>query len=60
MAEHQAPVATPVSVSPSSVDGGTVMTQYTLPPEVAAANEILLTMKTALGSLGVRTSSTCT
>jgi len=29
-----------------------MMTQFTLPPEVAAANEILLTMKTALGSLG--------
>jgi hypothetical protein len=40
-------------------DGGstqTIMTQFTLPPEVAAANEILLTMKTALGSLGVRSS----
>lgn len=45
--------STPVSASPSSVDGGgTVMTQYTLPPEVASVHEIILTMKTALGALG--------
>jgi hypothetical protein len=49
---------TPVSAPPSSGDGGgstqTIMTQFTMPPEVAAANDILLTMKAALGSLGVR------
>jgi hypothetical protein len=49
---------TPISAPPSSGDGGgstqTIMTQFTMPPEVAAANDILLTMKAALGSLGVR------
>jgi len=47
---------TPVSAPSSSVDGGstqTILTQFTLPPEVATANEILLTMKAALSSLGM-------
>jgi len=51
--QHQPSPQTPVSASPSSTDGGgTIITQFTLPPEVAAANEILQTMKTALGALG--------
>jgi len=52
-AQSQPLLSTPV---PSSPDGAastqTTWTQFTLPPEVAAANEILLEMKTKLGSLG--------